>query len=133
MESQVISPATFIPIAEKNGSIVTIGKWVVEESVRQYAAWRKQFGFPFVMSINISAIQYKKEDFVESIVETLNKYKVKPSEIELEITETILIDDFEAVFEKLKVLRDQDFPRRLRNRFFVAFLSEKAADRYPED
>lgn len=105
-ESQVISPATFIPIAEKNGSIVTIGKWVVEESVRQYAAWRKQFGFPFVMSINISAIQYKKEDFVESIVETLNKYKVKPSEIELEITETILIDDFEAVFEKLKVLRD---------------------------
>lgn len=105
-EAQVISPATFIPIAEKNGSIVTIGKWVVEESVRQYAAWRKQFGFPFVMSINISAIQYKKEDFVESIVEILNKYRVKPSEIELEITETVLIDDFEAVFEKLKVLRD---------------------------
>ena len=43
---------------------------------------------------------------MESIVEILNKYKVKPSEIELEITETILIDDFKAVFEKLKVLRD---------------------------
>lgn len=105
-ESRVISPATFIPIAEKNGSIVTIGRWVVEESIRQYSIWRKQFGFPFIMSINISAIQYKKENFVDTIVELLNKYRVKPSEIELEITETVLIDDFKTVFEKLKVLKD---------------------------
>lgn len=105
-DANVISPATFIPIAEKNGSIVTIGRWVVEESIRQYAVWKKQFGYPFIMSINISAIQYKKENFVDTIVEMLNKYKVKPSEIELEITETVLIDDFNTVFEKLKLLRD---------------------------
>ncbi len=105
-EKRMISPATFIPIAEKNGSIVTIGRWVVEESIRQYSIWRKQFGFPFIMSINISAIQYKKENFVDTIVELLNKYRVKPSEIELEITETVLIDDFKTVFEKLKVLKD---------------------------
>ena len=104
-EEGMISPNTFIPVAEKNGSIIPLGKWVVEESIKQYAAWRKQFGFPFILSVNISALQYKKDDFVESIVEIMNKYKVKPSEIELEITESILIDDFQAVSEKLKVLR----------------------------
>lgn len=104
-DEKLISPATFIPVAEKNGSIITIGKWVVEESVRQYALWRKQFGFPFIISINISALQYKREDFVDSIVEVLNRYDVRPSEVELEITESVLIDDFQGVSEKLKVLR----------------------------
>lgn len=104
-DSRLISPATFIPVAEKNGSIITIGSWVVEESVKQYAAWRKQFGFPFIMSINISALQYKRGDFVDSLVEVLKRYQVSPSEIELEITESVLIDDFRAVSERLKVLR----------------------------
>lgn len=105
-ESRFISPATFIPVAEKNGAIISIGKWVVEESIRQYSVWRKQFGFPFIVSINISALQYKRDDFVDSILSVLDKYQVSPSEIELEITESILIDDFQSVYEKLKVLRD---------------------------
>lgn len=104
-DNKFISPALFIPMAEKNGTIVPIGKWVVEQSIKQYAAWRNQFGFPFVMSINISALQYKEDDFVESVVEVMERYKVSPAEIELEITETVLIDDFEEVYEKLKVLR----------------------------
>ena len=105
-DGEMISPGTFIPVAEKNGSIVPIGKWVVEESVKQYAYWRNQFGFPFVMSINISALQYKKEDFVDFLMNVLNEYQVRPSEIELEITESVLIDDFAAVSEKLKLLRN---------------------------
>ena len=104
-DNKFISPATFIPMAEKNGTIIPIGKWVVEQSIKQYAAWRGQFGFPFIMSINISALQYKKEDFVDSIVEVMERYKVSPAEIELEITESVLIDDFDEVYEKLKVLR----------------------------
>ena len=101
----MISPGAFIPVAEKNGIIVPIGKWAVEASIKQYSLWRKHFGFPFVMSINISALQYKNEDFVDFLLSVLNKYKVRPSDIELEITESILIDDFEAVSEKLKLLR----------------------------
>ena len=104
--SKLISPDIFIPIAEKNGSIIPIGKWVVEESVKQYAIWRKQFGFPFVMSINISSLQYKRDDFVDSILDVLNKYQVRPSEIELEITEGVLIDDFNIVNNKLRLLRE---------------------------
>ena len=104
-DGNLVSPDTFIPVAEKNGTIVPIGKWAVEESIRQYSLWRTQFGFPFIMSINISALQYKKEDFVDFLLGILNKYKVRPSEVELEITESVLIDDFEAVSEKLKLLR----------------------------
>lgn len=101
-----ISPAVFIPVAEKNGMITAIGKWVVEESIRQYAKWREQYGVTFVMSINISARQYRQEDFVEHLIRILNYYHVDPTLVELEITESILIDDFEMVSEKLKILKD---------------------------
>lgn len=104
-DRRFISPATFIPVAEKNGAIIPIGKWVVEQSIKQYSIWREQFGFPFVMSINISALQYKTEDFVDSIVAAMSKYDVTPSEIELEITESVLIDDFQEVYAKLRLLR----------------------------
>jgi len=102
----MISPAIFIPIAEKNGAIIPIGQWVVEQSIRQYAQWRRRYGYPFIMSINISALQYSREDFVDSVIGVIRKYEVSPSEIELEITETILIEDFQAVYDKLKILRD---------------------------
>ncbi len=101
-----ISPAVFIPLAEKNGMITAIGKWVVEESIRQYSIWRKQYGVDFVLSINISARQYRQEDFVEELIRILNKYQVSPNLVELEITESILIDDFDMVSDKLKILKD---------------------------
>lgn len=105
-DNQMISPAVFIPIAEKNGAIIPIGNWVMEESIRYYAEWKRKYGYPFVMSINISAIQYKSKDFVHQLLEILNKYKIEPSEIELEITESVLIEDFSEVKEKLVILRD---------------------------
>ncbi len=103
---RMISPNTFIPIAEKNGCIVPIGNWVVEQSIKQYAQWRNRFGIPFVMSINISAVQYNHEDFVSGLLNALAKYNVKASEVEIEITESVLIEDFEKVFDKLKILRE---------------------------
>lgn len=101
-----ISPSVFIPIAEKNGSIIPIGNWVVEESVRQYAEWRDRYDIDFVLSINISAMQYRREDFVPRLMEILQKYQVDPCVIELEITESILIDDFDNVVEKLRQLKE---------------------------
>lgn len=103
---RMMSPGVFIPIAEKNGSIIPIGNWVVEESIRQYASWRNRYGIHMVLAINISAKQYQKEDFVDSILSVLQKYNVEPSEVELEVTESILIDDFEAVSAKLKILNE---------------------------
>ncbi len=101
-----ISPAVFIPLAEKNGTIIPIGSWVVEQSIKQYAKWHEKYGVDFVMSINISAMQYRKDDFVEELIRILEKYHVDPALVELEITESILIDDFKAVSEKLRVLKD---------------------------
>lgn len=105
-ENRMISPSVFIPIAEKNGAIIPIGSWVMEESIRYYAEWKRKYGYPFVMSINISSIQYKRKDFVGKLMEMIQKYDVLPGEIELEITESILIEDFAEVKEKLIALRE---------------------------
>ena len=59
-----------------------------------------------MLSVNISALQYQKEDFVETLLNIIHKYDVDPDEIELEITESILIDDFSAVTEKMQLLKE---------------------------
>lgn len=103
---KMISPAVFIPIAEKNGAIVPIGTWVIEESLRAYAGWKRKYHYPMIMSLNISAIQYRQPDFIEKMLRLMEKYDIEPSELELEITESILIDDFADITEKLVTLRD---------------------------
>lgn len=103
---KMIRPDVFIPIAEKNGTIVPIGTWVMEESIRIYADWKKKYHYPMIMSLNVSAIQYKQPDFIEKVIHILEKYNVSPYEIELEITESILIDDFKEITEKLAKLRE---------------------------
>ena len=105
-DGKMISPAVFIPIAEKNGTIVSIGNWVIEESVRHFADWKRKYGYPMILSINISAIQYKRDDFVSQVLHILKKYDVSPREVELEITESVLIDDLSGVKDKLYLLRE---------------------------
>lgn len=101
----MISPAVFIPIAEKNGTIVPIGNWVIEKSVQTYAQWRDKYHYPLVLSLNVSAVQCKKKGFIESILQILEKYDVSPGEIEIEVTETILIEDFDYISERLNELK----------------------------
>jgi diguanylate cyclase (GGDEF)-like protein len=105
-DGKMISPAVFIPIAEKNGTIIPIGTWVIDESLKAYAEWKKAYHYPMIISLNISAIQYKQPDFIDIVLGILNKYDISPCEIELEITESILIDDFEEITDKLVMLRD---------------------------
>lgn len=103
---KMISPGCFIPLAEKSGLIVPIGSWVLEEGIKKYAEWRKKYDCNMVLSLNISALQYKRPDFVNNLFDLLEKYQVNPKGIELEITESVLIDDFEQVVEKLHVIKD---------------------------
>ena len=105
-DGHMISPSVFIPIAEKNGCIIPIGNWVFEQSIKSYAAWREKYGIPFIVSINISSVQYNRDDFVDVLFQTIQKYNVPPHEVEIEITESVLIVDFDKVIEKLKILRD---------------------------
>lgn len=105
-DGEMISPAVFIPIAEKNGAIVPIGTWVIEESIRTFAEWKRKYSSHIKLSLNISAIQYKRNEFIDSILSIIRKYDVNPEEIELEITESVLIDNFREMTEKLCVLRE---------------------------
>lgn len=106
LDGTTISPSVFIPIAEKNNLIIPIGDWVIEESIKTYAAWRKKYRYSFMLSINISPIQYKKRDFVPKLLSVLKKYQVDCKDIELEITESVLIEDFEDVVHKMEMLRE---------------------------
>ncbi len=108
-EGNMISPSIFIPIAEKNGTIIPIGTWVMEESVRIFSGWKEKYHPSLILALNISAIQYKRKDFVGSLMGVLGKYRVAPSEVELEITESVLIDDLEEVANKLHVLKEHGF------------------------
>ncbi len=104
-EKHLISPAMFIPIAEKNGTIIPLGKWVIAESIREFARWYREFEYPMILSINISSIQFKQAEFSSELLDVLEQYKLPYSLIELEITESIVIDDLEDVVNKMNILR----------------------------
>lgn len=105
-DGKMISPAIFIPIAEKNGTIVPIGTWVIEESIKYFAEWKRKYNCNVVLSLNISAIQYMREEFIDNLLSTIKKYDVNPQELELEITESVLIENFKEITEKMCILRD---------------------------
>lgn len=105
-DGSLISPAVFIPLAEKNGTIISIGDFVLEESIKTYMEWKKKFDTDIVLSVNISSIQYNRPDFVPKVLSFINKYGMNPERLELEITESVLIDDFKLITAKMLELRD---------------------------
>lgn len=105
-DGSFINPLKFIPLAEKTGSIVEIGNWVMEEAIKTYAEWCSKYQYKGIMSINISAIQMRHDSFVPNLLSLIEHYQVDPLAIELEITESILIENFHDVVEKIKVIRD---------------------------
>lgn len=105
-DGKMISPGIFIPIAEKNGTIIPIGNFVIKESIRNYVEWKSKFNCNMILSLNISVIQYRADNFVENLLDIISSFDVSPEDIELEITESFLIDDFKDVIDKLEVLRE---------------------------
>jgi diguanylate cyclase (GGDEF)-like protein/PAS domain S-box-containing protein len=99
-----ISPVEFIPIAEETGEIIEIGKWVFKEACKQSYEWFQK-GLRFSsMSINISAVQINQPDFFDMIKETIEETKININIIELEITETLLMQSIDTnikILEKL--------------------------------
>jgi len=94
----MISPASFIPIAESSGLIVPIGNWVLEQSCKLAATWRKNLS----VAVNISPAQFKSGQLVDVVCAALAKYGLAPHRLELEITESLLL---EKSYETLEVLR----------------------------
>ncbi|WP_349335431.1 EAL domain-containing protein [Delftia sp. DS1230] len=91
-EFGVVSPGVFIPLAEESGYIVTLGAWVMEQAVQEAARWQKQ-GMPIKVSVNVSALEFRQSGFVERVTELLRRYGLEPHLLELELTESILLQD----------------------------------------
>lgn len=104
-ERGFVSPADFIPLAEESGHIVAIGEWVLEESCRRWVAWREMGLNPGYLAINISRIQFRKR-FSKRLAELMAAYAIPGDALELEITESVLLDDHEYINDELNSLRN---------------------------
>lgn len=101
-----ISPAEFIPLAEKTSLIIEIGDWVLEEACRQNKRWQKQGFEPVIVSVNLSPRQFNQKHLVEKVEDVLQKTGLDPSYLELEITESMAMSNEEFILEMLHRLRD---------------------------
>lgn len=100
-------PSQFIPLAEEIGLISYIGYWVLEEACRQNVQWKNNASTsPISIAVNISGIQFKEKDFVSRVENILKKTSMNPKFLELELTESILMDNIDESIEKLKKLHE---------------------------
>ncbi|SDO18063.1 putative bifunctional diguanylate cyclase/phosphodiesterase [Alkalicoccus daliensis] len=101
----MVPPDTFIPISEESGQIVSIGNWVLQTACSQIKSWQKEGYEPFKVCVNISTIQLQHPDFIDMVKETLEKTDLAPEWLELEITESILLEDTANIQESLRKLK----------------------------
>ena len=103
----LISPMDFIPVAEETGLIVPIGEWVLRSACQQAKKWQKEGHAPFVLSVNVSAVQFRNDGIVNSIREILEETGLEAKYLELELTESIVADDLDGtrqILDDLKAL-----------------------------
>lgn len=104
-ENGLIPPGAFIPILEETGLILDVGRWVLVEAVVQQISWQRVMASPPRIAVNVSAVQLAQEDFVSTVRELLDAYPSAARQIDIELTESVVMSDFDSNVEKLKVLR----------------------------
>ncbi len=100
-----VSPAQFIPVAEETGFIVSLGHWVLKQAVEQCAQWQAK-GMDLVVAINVSALQFRSSSFIIDVSNALSDANLAPCRLELELTESILIQHVDETLAKLDALAD---------------------------
>jgi diguanylate cyclase (GGDEF)-like protein/PAS domain S-box-containing protein len=101
-----ISPVDFIAIAEETGLILPLGKWVLQAACRQIAEWRHSQLNEIIVSVNVSSQQMYSDDLLAIVKSAVEDADVAPELLELEITESLMMQDIEATIEALNLLRD---------------------------
>jgi diguanylate cyclase (GGDEF)-like protein len=101
-ERGLISPGEFIPVAEDTGQIVALGDWVLREVCGQIASWRDAGLPPITVAVNLSAAQFDKADLVAEVMAVIDDARIDPASLELEITESMLMDDVDLVTDRLR-------------------------------
>ncbi|AMN43711.1 EAL domain-containing protein [Rhodoplanes sp. Z2-YC6860] len=98
----IVSPANFIPLAEETGLIVPLGDWVLRSACQQAAQWPDNV----YIAVNLSPVQFKNRDLVRAVTDAITEAQIDPRRLELEITETVLLQDNETTLATLHKLHD---------------------------
>jgi EAL domain-containing protein (putative c-di-GMP-specific phosphodiesterase class I) len=130
----LVSPAIFIPIAEETGLIHAIGWWVLEEACCQLRQWQQSdiVDSSFVMSVNLSAQQFQARNLVDGIDRILDKTGVQPQHLDLEITESVIMDGLKPTMTTLHQLKDRHIKLSLDD-FGTGFSSLSYLHAFPFD
>jgi diguanylate cyclase (GGDEF)-like protein len=97
----MVSPGEFIPVAEETGLIIPLGEWIIRQVCADAQSWPRHVG----VAVNLSPVQFRDPDLVQTVFSALAATHLEPARLELEITETALLQDNEAVLEKLHQLK----------------------------
>src|SRR5512143_2505515 len=100
-----VAPARFIPVAEDSGLIVPIGAWAMEEACRRAQAWRQAGWSDLTMSVNLSALQFRRAGLIETVAGALERSGLPPHLLELELTESILLQDVDNNLDTVRRLK----------------------------
>jgi EAL domain-containing protein (putative c-di-GMP-specific phosphodiesterase class I) len=128
----LLAPKQFITIAEACGLIVPIGRWVMREACRQARAWQEQGFTPIPISVNVSALEFRSKGFLVGVATVLNETGLAAEYLEVEVTESILMDDTEATTAVLRALKEMGV-RIAIDDFGTGYSSLSYLSRFPID
>jgi diguanylate cyclase (GGDEF)-like protein len=106
VQTGLVSPAIFVPLLERSGAIVEVGGWVVQQAVRDCQGWMAQGAAPVRVAVNVSPLQLRRRDFVPGMLSSVGPLSGVAGGIDVEITESMLMQDIELSIGKLEALRE---------------------------
>ena len=101
-----ISPEKFIPLAEESREIIPLGAWILNAACETLAEWKAKFNFDGIMSVNVSPVQLKHPTFLFDLNSVINKYNINPKNLEIEVTEGVVIDNIEDTVNILSHIKN---------------------------
>ena len=104
-KGQFIPPVKFIPVAEESGLIMTMDAWVMREACTQMVEWIERGFAPVQIAVNVTAMQFAHPDFVDGVAQTLRETGLEAKYLELELTESVFMQDLEIALERMNELR----------------------------
>lgn len=128
----VVPPNRFVPVAEESGLIVPIGNWVIQEACRQAVAWDRAGLPPLAMAVNLSALQFKRGDLESVLADALNQAGLPAERLELELTESSLVDEPQLVRARLLSLHEMGVKLAVDD-FGTGYSSLSYLKRFPVD
>lgn len=125
-----VSPAQFIPLAEETGLIVPIGEWVLRTACFQNKAWQDAGLPPFIVSVNVSARQFRERTLIAQVALALRDSGLEPRLLELELTESLVMEDLDKALQSMKALRAMGVQLSIDD-FGTGYSSLSALKRFP--